>query len=106
MANDMLRIEALERDNLQIKEAIQSIKESNADIAKSLTSLVVLETKHQETREALNRCFEEIKEVRGDVECVKIIVPQLVESRGWVVKGMVGICAIFGIAVASLVVIK
>ena len=100
------RISMLERDTSELKDAIQSIRASNERIAESLTSLVVLETKHQETRDALNRCFGEIKEVRGDVECIKIIVPQLVESRGWVIKGMIGICTIFGIAVASLVVVK
>lgn len=104
--NDMQRLALLERDTETLKEAVQSIRQSNEKIAESLSSLVVLETKHQETRESLSRCFGEIKEVRGDVEDIKIVIPQLVESRKWVIAAMTFICFSVGAALLSLVIIK
>ena len=82
------RIALLERDSEDMREALNSI-------SKSLHRLVALEERHSETREAIGRAFKAIDGVDGRLAMIEQQVPQLVETRGWVL-------AMLGVVVTSV----
>jgi septation ring formation regulator EzrA len=105
------RVTALEDVVSEVREAIKSIDSS-------LRTLAALEVKHEETRNGLNRAFQEIQhhEVRirtleldapkkGDERISEIEreMPTMKMVRGWVIAGVTGIMGILGVAVLHLV---
>lgn len=90
------RVSALENTVARIGAAVESIDDS----LKILTSL---EVKHAETREALHRCFAEIKDVKEDhedrIRAVESEMPTVKMVRNWIVTGVVCVVSVAGIMV-------
>jgi chromosome segregation ATPase len=124
------RVDAVETT---IREAINEIRDGIREIASNTGKLAVLEERHAETRDGLNRAFAEISRLQagkceqaacssvkaaaqslesrmesleGRASAIEIALPPLKEARSWVVSGMVGIVAIIGLAVVALVVVR
>lgn len=98
------RLKAVESDVGEIKHAIRSIDSS-------LQTLARLEERHAETRDGLSRAFEEIKEnkeelndVKEDVQKIKEQMPTLKLTSGLIMKAIVGILSIVGIAILAKVI--
>ncbi len=106
------RVTALEVVVQEVKIAVQSIDSS-------LKILAALEVKHEETRNGLNRAFQEIEDHEGRIRAMELSAPKKgderissIESemptlklvRGWVITGVLGILSILGVAVVSLII--
>ena len=91
------RVAVLERSCDEMKTAIMDIRDS-------LQVLVRLEERHAETREALSRAFGDIEKVELRLSTIEQHMPGLVEMRGWVIMGMLGIAGLVGVALVGLVV--
>lgn len=98
--NDMTidgRVAVLERSCDDMRAAI-------FDIRDSLQVLARLEERHGETREALSRAFADIEKLETRVQKIELHLPGLIEMRGWVIMGMLGIAGLVGVALVGLVV--
>lgn len=91
------RVAVLERDCTEMKSAI-------FDIRDSLQILARLEERHSETRDALSRAFVAIEKIELRLSKIEQHMPGLVEMRGWVIMGMLGIAGLVGVAIVGLVV--
>ena len=94
-----MRLDKLEQRQDKVEVAIDSI-------AKSLQSLVVLEERHSQTRESLERAFLAIKATDVKIETMEVKVPSWDRSAHLVDLAMIGVCTIVGIALIGLVVVK
>jgi septal ring factor EnvC (AmiA/AmiB activator) len=80
------RLDAVERDVSEIKQAIQSI-------AGSLQTLARLEERHQETREALNRSFAQLDDHEKRLRVMEHETPINKLVRNWVLAGVTAMAA-------------
>ena len=101
------RVQQLENNVTEIRQAVQSI-------AESLQTLAQLEAHHAETRDGLQRAFDAIKTVKDeqketnkDFEIrfreIEKQMPTLKMIRSWVIGGVVGTVVIVGTAAVALV---
>lgn len=72
-------------------------------ISDNLTKLASLEQKHIETREALERAFNQLEKHDNRIGKMEIEMPTLKLIRGWVIMGVVGILGLLGVALFKLV---
>ena len=105
------RLRSLELGQLSTQEAILSIRDSIAGIKDAMATIATLETHHTYTRESLGRAFVAINKVEKSMAALAARVveiekemPPLVEARGWMVLGMLGLCAIVLSSVVYVVV--
>lgn len=96
-----------------VEKAVESIAHAVQEIASNTTQIVKLEMQHAETRAGLERAFEEITKSRTTCEkcderlrTVELDMPGLRETRGWVLRLMLGVVGVVGLAVVGLVIIK
>lgn len=99
MADVETRLQLLERGQDDVRDAVVSIKGS-------LESLVRLEERHAETREALGRVFTYTEKLEERIEAIEKVLPGLLEARGWVITACMGILSVVGLAVLGLVIIR
>ena len=100
------RLSAIECEQAEFRQAVREIRDLSQRQADSLESLVRLEERHGESREALSRAFATLKDHDTRMGAIEREMPGLLETRRWVVSGIIGLVAIIGIAVAGLVVNK
>lgn len=103
MSDIDLRVSMLESECSTIKGAIVSIEGAVKDIAVSLKNLTELEIKHQETRDSLLRVWSDMEKHDNRIRAIEYEMPQLKETRGWVVKAIIGVCVAFGMALTGVV---
>lgn len=96
-----------------VERAVEKIAEAVQEIAKSTNQLAQLEIRHAETRDGLERAFDEIaglqrtdKEIDARIKTVEVEMPGLKETRGWVLRAMLALCCAVGLAVVGLVLVK
>lgn len=99
MADVEARLAVIERNQNDLKDAVVGIQ-------RNLESLVRLEERHAETREALGRVFTYTEKLEERIEDIEKVLPGLVEMRGWLVKADLCILGIVGLAVIGLVIIR
>lgn len=87
--NPDVRLAVLERDMTQMQGALVSISDS-------LSRLVALEERHAETRESVGRAFNQVGEIDDRVSQIEHVLPQLIETRSWVL-------AMFGFVLAAVI---
>ena len=85
----------------------------SAGIAKSTNKLAQLEIRHAETRDSLERAFDEIaglhkvdKENDMRLKLIEIEIPGLKETRSWVLRAMLAVLGVVGTAMVGMVVLK
>lgn len=89
-----------------VEYAVSEIKDSVKSIAASLHTLTSLGVRHEETRDALGRAFDELKQHDARLENIETVMPGLKEARGWAVRGMLAVVSVVGIAVMGLVIVS
>jgi len=72
------------------------VEEAIIKLSETTEQLVRLEEKHLETRAALNRAFESIRDLQGRVAAVEHQMPKLTLAMGWVFAGVIAIVALAG----------
>lgn len=101
------RLASLEKITSEMAIAVKSI-------AESLTTMVRLEVKHEETREALERAFTAITNhriaqdvVNKDIEmrsrAIETEMPTMKLTRGWAITGATSAVGILFVAIIGLV---
>lgn len=100
---DQTRIALLEQATQHHRELLVRQEGIQKSTAESLQKLVLLEERHIETRQALDRAFGAIKSVQVEVDAIREQMPQLLESRKWLIACFVGIVAMVGVAAFRLV---
>lgn len=96
--------EILEYRVSQLEGAIGEIKSAVKSIDASLQSLARLEARHAETRDALERAFDGIKELKDvDIKDHETRLREIEENmptvklvRNWVITGVLGVLAMSG----------
>lgn len=96
-----------------VEKAVESIAHAVQEIANNTTQIVRLEMQHAETRAGLERAFEEIAKSRTACEkcderlrTVELDMPGLRETRSWVLRLMLGVLGVVGMAMVGMVVVK
>jgi hypothetical protein len=82
------------------------MEKSLSSISDSLRQLANLEQKHAETRDSLNRAFDQIKDLSIRLNTMELEMPTLKLIRGWNIAGVVGILGLVGISIIKLVFLK
>lgn len=96
-----------------VERAIGELSRATDKIADSLAAIARLEERHVETRDALGRAFKEITQIGQEVSEMRVRIERisgeikpLVESRQWMMAGLLGVVALVGTAVIGLVLIQ
>lgn len=79
------------------EDAIERLTRTQESLSDSLRKLVELEVRHVETREALGRAFKRLDEQDKQIASIQRQLPQLTETRGWVIAGVLGVLALLGV---------
>lgn len=107
-----------------VEKAVEKIGEAVETIAKNTSQLALLEQRHAETRDGLERAFTEIARVEEKREeadgrilaiekavpenlgkrlgAIEVAMPGLKEARGWLVAGVLAVFAVVGLATIKL----
>jgi len=95
------RVSAVERAVERIADAVEKIGENTAQLA-------MLEQRHAETRDGLERAFEAIKKTEAGhdahetrIRTLEIDMPALLETRRWVIGGILAIVALVGLGLVG-----
>lgn len=86
-----------------LEAAIDEIKESTRQIADAMTTIAVLEERHSETRDGLQRAFQAIERIELRLEKVEIEMPDLKRVRNWMYGAVVGVVAAVGTVGTAIV---
>lgn len=89
-----------------VESAIEEIRDATRSIAESVRSIAVLEERHANTAQAIERSFSAMEKLEVRIRAIEVELPGLKEIRGWVVGGVLSISGIVGAAVIALVVVK
>jgi len=108
-----MSVELIEHRLTAVEAALTKVAQAIEDIAASTRLIAHLELKHAETREALERAFDEISKhksecdgIDGRLRGVEIEMPALVEARRKIDKALYSIVGIVGFAVITMVLAK
>lgn len=108
--NHEMRLTMLERDRDEFRVSIKEISDS-------LKALVRLEERHAETREAVIRIWNAIREneesckkrsdqLEREIKSINEHMPGLKEMRKWLVTGVMGIIALVFLAILGMVIVR
>ncbi len=101
--NMAVRLGVLEHRANEGDRIIASIQRSTAEISASLSALVRLEEQHAETRRALERAFNALKDADQRMEKVENEMPTLRLVQKWVFATVSGLAVMAGLLVWKLV---
>lgn len=82
---------------------LNRIEDTLEKVSETLGKLAVLEQRHIETREAIERSFSEIKALNERMRVVELDMPMLHQIKNWIVSGMVAVVGVVGMAVWEVV---
>lgn len=88
---------------LLIDYRLSQLERAVTELVKQNTTMIALEQRHMDTREALDRAFKSIKDVDGRVRTIETEMPTLRLVRGWVIAGMLAVIAASGTVVMDTV---
>lgn len=97
------RLSVLEFERERLNAERTEFREAINKIAEALTLLARLEESHKANGEAIARAFVECEKVKERVSNIEIKMPGLLETRSWIITGMVGIVGVVGIAILTIV---
>lgn len=81
---------------------LEMIEKTLSSMSESVKQLVSLEQKHIETRQAIERAFDELKDHDNRIRDVEKEMPTMKLTRGWMISGVVGVFGIMGIQLFKL----
>lgn len=82
---------------------LNRIEDTLEKVSETLGKLAVLEQRHIETREAIERSFSEIKALNERMRVVELDMPMLRQIKNWIVSGVVAVVGVVGMAVWEVV---
>lgn len=90
-------------DNRMTAWRLNRIEDTLEKVSETLGKLAVLEQRHIETREAIERSFSEIKALNERMRVVELDMPMLRQIKNWIVSGVVAVVGVVGMAVWEVV---
>lgn len=90
-------------DNRMTAWRLNRIEDTLEKVSETLGKLAVLEQRHIETREAIERSFSEIKALNERMRAVELDMPMLRQIKNWIVSGVVAVVGVVGMAVWEVV---
>ena len=96
------RLMVVEERIKTIAADVTDMKATMKDIASSLSTLAVLEVRHNTTAESLSRAFKAITINSERIEKIERKLPNINLASSWVFKGVIGTIAIVASAIVSL----
>jgi len=93
-----VKVALLERDNRQLQEAVESIKESHVEISKSLSALVMIEGSLAEMKGTFTGIFDKCESFDARLKVVEVSLPSLIETRKWIINGILAVVGIVGVS--------
>lgn len=100
------RLARVESAVIQHAEHAREVRQSLGKISEVLVTLAGLEIGHSTTRAGLEKLELKTEKIDSRVAQIEVLLPQLVETRFYLVKAMAAIVGMLGIALAGLVLIK
>lgn len=82
---------------------LNRIEDTLEKVSETLGKLAVLEQRHLETREDIERSFSEIKALNERMRAVELDMPMLRQIKNWIVSGVVAVVGVVGMAVWEVV---
>ncbi len=96
-----------------VERAVEKIADAVQEIASNTTQIAKLEVRHAETRDSLERAFDEIGRLQGEcakfddrLKVIEVEMPGLKETRALVMKGILVVLGVVALAVIGLVIPK
>lgn len=96
LAKVEIQLNNVAADMVEVKEALKSI-------AKSLSTLAVLEEKHNTVTDALKRAFIHIERNEERIGAIEKVMPVVVLTSGWVFKAVLAVMGILGAAAITTI---
>ena len=103
MDEDAGRLMVVEERIKTIAQDMTDMKTTMKDIAASLSTLAVLEVRHNTTADSLNRAFKAIENNTYRLESIEKILPTLNLASSWVFKAVIGFIAIVSGIISSYI---
>lgn len=107
MGEEEGRLMVVEEQIKTIAKDMNDMKITMADMAKSLSTLAVLEVRHNTTAESLNRAFKAIERNDNRLSDIERALPNLSLASSWVFKAIVGsiafVCGAAGTFIVSII---
>lgn len=97
------RFVRLEEKIKLVSDDMSEIKDVLKKIASSLNSLAILEEKHKNTTESLQRAFTMIDKHGNRLDDIEKTLPYLKLASGWLFKGVLFVMGILGVAAMAIV---
>lgn len=99
------RLALLEQADEHHKERLLKQESTLERLVAGFEKLLVLEERHMETKEAQTRIFKTLKDHTDQIGAINNSLPQLIESRKWMVGGILAIVSVVGITALKVVLI-
>ena len=103
MSEDDGRLMVVEERIKTIAADVADMKTTMKDIAASLSTLAVLEVRHNTTAESLNRAFKAITSNSERIDAIERTLPNISLASSWVFKAVIGVVAIGTSAIVSVI---
>lgn len=97
------RVDALVDDISDVKSTLKAVDNKVDNIGQALVLLARLEERHANTQDKVSGLEKTVTDNGGRIGALEKVVPGLVETRGWVVTGLLAGVGMIGIAVVKLV---
>lgn len=96
--------DATDRRLRAVETSMDELKRAVAQVAEAINKLVVIEERSLETRRTIDRAFETLKDHEQRLRDVEEQMPLLVETRRWVVLGVLSGLSMIGVGLAKLLI--
>jgi len=94
------RLQKLEQGHDILSRDYSRLNDAIVKISESLTALVVIEEQNKSIMQCIERQSTTIEKLDGRIDAIELQMPQLIESRQWV---MVGLGFIVSAVIVSLI---
>ena len=96
--------DATDRRLRAVETSMDELKRAVAQVAEAINKLVLIEERSLETRRSIDRAFETLKDHEQRLRDVEEQMPLLVETRRWVVLGVLAGLSMMGVGLAKLLI--
>jgi len=98
------RLQKLEQGHDILSRDYSRLNDAIVKISESLTALVVIEEQNKSIMQCIERQSTTIEKLDGRIDAIELQMPQLVETRQWVMVGLGFIVSAVVVALIALVI--
>ena len=89
-----------------VENAVVRIENAVDKIADALTILTKIDAKHEAAAADIADNASYVRNVDARLQKVEKVIPPLVEMRSWIVKGVMGVISVVGLALLGLIIVN